>query len=352
VFVAEPADPRLPQAVGSGFDADSARRAVRGERIERYSQLFRGDEPRIQSTLRRLGSRAFHPNECLLFSARQYRERRRWNARRQPACFVPRPFDARCLTHWTAVRSLTHDAERFVPTGILYYEAIVAGGDAFVSDSIGSASGETFEDAVVRGFLEVVERDAIALWWYHRRRCRAIDSAAFGDAKLDRLRSEIAKAGLTLELLDLMSDLQLPVIAAVARPWPTHGHVAIGFGSHFDAKLAARRAAAEMVQSLALRRSIDDALFVRASSVGPVPATAWRGSDGLQLSVAIARTQGLELLVADLTRPDVGVPVVKVLVPGMRPATPRFAPGRLYDVPRRQGLRVSESGLNPLPFIL
>jgi ribosomal protein S12 methylthiotransferase accessory factor len=41
---------------------------------------------------------------------------------------------------------------------------------------------------------------------------------------------------------------------------------------------------------------------------------------------------GLAPWVIDLTRPDVGIPVVKAFVPGLCFRN-RFAPGRLYDVP-------------------
>jgi ribosomal protein S12 methylthiotransferase accessory factor len=60
------------------------------------------------------------------------------------------------------------------------------------------------------------------------------------------------------------------------------------------------------------------------------------------------------MLVVDQTRPDVGLPVVKVIIPGMRPFWPRFAPGRLYDVPVRLGWRrqaAEEEDLNPVPFV-
>jgi ribosomal protein S12 methylthiotransferase accessory factor len=53
--------------------------------------------------------------------------------------------------------------------------------------------------------------------------------------------------------------------------------------------------------------------------------------------VRIAEEKGLETLVLDQTRPDTGLHVVKVFVPGLRHFWPRFAPGRLYDVPVSMG---------------
>ena len=61
--------------------------------------------------------------------------------------------------------------------------------------------------------------------------------------------------------------------------------------------------------------------------------------------------RGLDFLVLDQTRPDIGVPVVRVIVPGLRHFYRRFAPGRLYDVPVKLGWRdrpLRESELNPL----
>jgi hypothetical protein len=53
------------------------------------------------------------------------------------------------------------------------------------------------------------------------------------------------------------------------------------------------------------------------------------------------------------TWPDVGLPVVKVVVPGLRYFWPRLAPGRLYDPPVALGWRESalaEDELNPVPI--
>ncbi|MDE0178031.1 MAG: YcaO-like family protein, partial [Gammaproteobacteria bacterium] len=68
----------------------------------------------------------------------------------------------------------------------------------------------------------------------------------------------------------------------------------------------------------------------------------------------LVEAKGMEFLVLDQTRPDVGMPVVRVIVPGMRHFWARFAPGRLYDVPVGMGLReyaVAEADLNPAPVI-
>ena len=65
--------------------------------------------------------------------------------------------------------------------------------------------------------------------------------------------------------------------------------------------------------------------------------------------------KGLEMLVLDQTRADVGLPVVKVIVPGLRHFWARFAPGRLYDVPVQLGWLdqpLRETEFNPIPMFM
>jgi len=64
---------------------------------------------------------------------------------------------------------------------------------------------------------------------------------------------------------------------------------------------------------------------------------------------------GLEMLVLDQTRPEVGLPVAKVIVPGLRHFWSRFAPGRLYEIPVQLGWLprpLAEEELNPIPMFL
>ena len=73
---------------------------------------------------------------------------------------------------------------------------------------------------------------------------------------------------------------------------------------------------------------------------------------------ALARTlavRGIDMLVLDQTRPDIGLPVVKVIAPGLRPFWARFAPGRLFDVPVQLGRLATPTRygqLNPFPMFL
>jgi ribosomal protein S12 methylthiotransferase accessory factor len=64
---------------------------------------------------------------------------------------------------------------------------------------------------------------------------------------------------------------------------------------------------------------------------------------------------GHEILLLDQSRPDVALPVVKVLAPGLRHFWARYAPGRLYDVPLKMGWldrKLTEDEMNPIAMFL
>jgi len=77
--------------------------------------------------------------------------------------------------------------------------------------------------------------------------------------------------------------------------------------------------------------------------------------DDLLLCQSLVEAKGMEMLVLDQSRTDIGLSAVKVFVPGLRHFWARFASGRLYDVPVELGwrdYRLSEDELNPIPMFI
>ena len=236
-------------AGGKGATDAQARASALCEALERYSGVFCGDEPRRTATLVELGDAAVHPNASMQFSASQYETREETNAQAQSMrTHVPAPFDPEAPVEWTPVWSLTAGRERLLPTALCYYQAHVAGRESCLADSNGNAAGNTVEEAILQGFLELVERDHVALWWFNRLRQPGLDLAAFEDPWLDRLRAHFADEGRELWALDLTADLGIPVVAALSSPTDGDGAVVMGFGAHLELGLALARAAAELVQ--------------------------------------------------------------------------------------------------------
>lgn len=371
---------------GKGTTAAAAEVGALCEAAERYSGSFHGDEQRVRGSLRSLGERAIHPNECQLFDERQYATRDSWNPRHSPFQFVAERFTESTVTDWTPVWSLTRQQHRLLPTGLLYYGVPAQPGVARVAaDSNGNAAGTSLTDAVLQGLLEVVERDAVAIWWYNRCCAPAVDLDAFADPWLAQLRTVYSGLGRDVWVLDVTADLEIPTMVAVSRR--TDGpfeDIMFGFGAHLDPAVALRRALTELNQLMPAVIDAHDgtgygcddpdalrwwrqATVARQPYLLPDPARLARGPrdydhvpcDDIRTEVDLiadrVAARGLELLVLDQTRPDVGIPVVRVIVPGMRPFWARLAPGRLFDVPVQLGIRSAPTtydDLNPCPMFL
>jgi bacteriocin biosynthesis cyclodehydratase domain-containing protein len=359
---------------GKGSTVEQAEASALMESIERYSGIFQGDEIAV---LKRFTDfppgDAILPNDVLLFSDAQSQAPPPPAEDSDHSQAVPAPFDPSAKIEWTPVWSLRDNRFRYLPTSLLYF--FYAGPAAFQADSNGCAAGNTVEEAIVQGFLELVERDAYAIWWYNRLQRAELDLDQFDDPYVRDLRSQLADVGRRLWVLDVTSDLGVPTYVAILH-WIQNGQENIEFGSgaHFDSRIALLRTLTELNQFLSIglmnggtgeKSSLDRVTPLRladhpfltpsgkpsakpgsGSQFGPLDTTR----DQVFACVNIASRAGLDFLVLNQTRPDIEVPVARVIVPGLRHFYRRFAPGRLYDVPIKLGLRdrpIPESELTP-----
>jgi bacteriocin biosynthesis cyclodehydratase domain-containing protein len=356
---------------GKGVTALDAEVGALCEALERHSGYADGDEARVRGSYRSLGAQAIHPDTVQLYDPRQFDDRSTWNSAHSDFQHVCAPFDDDAELDWTPVWSLTRGEHRLLPTGLLYFDG--GADDRLMADSNGNAAGSSLEDAVLQGMLELVERDAVALWWYNRTSQPPVELG--GDPWIDSLRSVHAGLGREVWALDLTSDIGVPVVVALSRR--TAGEredIMLGFGAHLDPALALRRALAEMNQMMPVVLAGGDwddpdlQLWFSTAAVANQPHLLPSGapvrhpctaSDDLLADVLDVRARlekaGLEVFVLDQTRPDIGLPVVKVIVPGLRGFWARFAPGRLFDVPVRLGRLAAPTPyeeLNPIPIFL
>ena len=121
------------------------------------------------------------------------------------------------------------------------------------TDSNGCAAGNTREEAIVQGFLELVERDAYAIWWYNRLQRPAVDLGAFDDAYIRDIQTQFTDFGRKIWVLDITSDLGVPTYVAMMH-WMQDGkeNMEFGSGSHFDRRIALLRSLTELSQFLTI----------------------------------------------------------------------------------------------------
>jgi ribosomal protein S12 methylthiotransferase accessory factor len=340
----------------------------------------------MTASYRALGDAAIHPNACMGFSARQLGAERVWGA--SAADVVPQPLDEDAPIEWSPIWSLTRGEHRYLPTSYLYFSYPIRPETFFAwADSNGNAAGNTLEEAILQGFMELVERDAVAIWWYNRLRRPGLDLASFDEPYLLELHDRYARLQRELWLLDLTSDLGIPTFGAFSRRIDKPAEdIIFGFGAHLDPKIAALRAVTEMNQFLPAvlpiqadgsgdyamydpncrqwwqSATIENQPYLAPDPLAPVTSAraipqAWTAdvAEDVRLCQRLVEARGLEMLVLDQTRPDIGLPVAKVIVPGLRHFWPRLGSGRLYDVPVEMGWRdrpLTEDELNPLAMFL
>jgi len=231
--------------------------------------------------------------------------------------------------------------------------------------SMGVGAGPTREAAILSGLLEVIERDAIALWWHGGVPARTVGEELIDNPEFESFMSGLrGDSGRIWWLLDITTDLGVPAYAALSAEWDGRAVVA-GFSAGLDARAATRDAILEMcqmelAQEMALTKlaqngedalSSQDRLWIaraRDLSLDAAPQLLARAParpvDGLPiagdpLTAIVERLRGraLDACVVDLTREDLAIPVVRVIVPGLQSTRPDWVTPRLAAAAESSG---------------
>lgn len=373
---------------GKGVTEIQAKVSAIGEAIERYSGVYRGDEPRQLTSFKALGDKAIHPNDSMLFSKKQVADMNLWNARESFFNIVPLPLDENALIEWSPLWSVTRNEVVYLPTAYCYYSHPDNGGEHFfcAPDSNGCAAGNTLEEAVLQGFMELIERDSVAIWWYNRLKMPELDLESFNDDYALKLKAYHKSRNRDMWVLDLTGDSGIPAFIAISarNDRTTFQDIVFAPAAHLDPSIALRRALTELNQMMP---SMDESLPPGQYRYDDPETVHWwqtanlenqpylvpdtgrpkstvesfdvpRFTDiknDLEYCVEVVKKMGLDMHILDQTRPDIGLHVVKVVVPGLRHFWARYADGRIYDVPVQMGwllAPLNESELNPISIFI
>ena len=354
---------------GKGHTSELSRTSALCEAIERYASLYTGEEPQIRGTYDNLESIALHPEKLLNFSTSQYSTRNELNKKHSPQK-IPLPLNPDKEISWTPVRSLTNNCKKFVPLQFCYFLTPTPKEENVCPfSSNGNAAGNCLEEAILQGILELIERDAAAIWWYNRIPRPGINIESFNDMYFNTIKKHYADLGWDLWILDLTHDLNIPTAIALAKN-TNNNHFIVGLGCHLDMYLAIQRAITEMHQTFD-PKGIQDPVWTedelehhafinpnneiaKSSEMWQLPPKRSLKEDILYCVERIKKA-GMEVFVLNYTRPDIGVPTSKVIIPGMRHFWKRFGPGRIYSVPVQMGWLkkiLPEDNLNPIELPL
>lgn len=260
-------------SLGKGRTLFQARASGLCEAIERYSGVWQGYEAARSATFAEMGAQALHPNDCMLYSDWQYQHRQHLNQTAVSKFFsIPKAFQTDTRISWSPLWSLSHNRFRWLPSQFCYYAYPEEEEHRFCfADSNGCASGNNLEEAILQGLLELVERDAVAVWWYNRLNYPKVDLDSFSDTYIEELQDYYEhKLKRKIWALDLTNDLGIPTFVSLSCNLEGEDEILMGFGAHLVPKVGLLRAMTEMNQMMALLHpSPESPLDTGLSSMNP-----------------------------------------------------------------------------------
>lgn len=347
---------------GKGPTREHAMASALMESIERYSSLPAGGPRKfVRSSYLELSKtrKVLHPDEIVEPVRFEYRNEM--------------PMD------WLPGHDLASGEEVMVPASIAlfrYTPPPPAVNPFAYFHTNGLASGNVIEEAICHALCEVIERDAMSL---AELRASAIpfhvlrtivhslnlvgfpvppipagrfvdDPGVFPEVDISEVEFEpvkklvrkFEKAGIPLIIKDITSDISIPTFNASSIEWVTHdyGYLAEGHGTHPDARIALLRAITEVSQTRAanIQGARDDLRKIRYGENNTDDKRAWQFMpatkrekfsqvktffnedilDDIKLILSRLGSVGLyRVIIVDLTNPEIGIPVVRAIVPGL-----------------------------------
>ena len=250
---------------------------------------------------------------------------------------------------WATATDIVTAAPVFLPFEIVhanYTAGTPANSGIFSATTNGLASGNDYLEAVAHALYELVERDAIALWSLSdaaARAARVLDLHSVASAACRDLLRQFDEADIDVVVWDITTDIGLPAFHCLIADRDTSAtDPEIGSGCHPSREVALMRALSEAVQTRATwiagarddfeprdyaegardRRLATSRDWLSARPcVDFASVPDWDNAflrDDIGQAVAALRRVGLDqVLACDLTHPGIGIPVARVVAPGL-----------------------------------
>jgi ribosomal protein S12 methylthiotransferase accessory factor len=373
--------------MGKGLTDDAAKASGIMELIERYSAREYSVENIVRASYNEVRNKAIDPFH-LLFSAEQN-------------------YDHDKQIDFTWGYSLTNKRSVLVPASFSYfaYNCKVDNGTiVHVRDNIstlvssnGLAAGNCMEEAILHGIYELVERDATFIMWLNKLCVPDVDVSTITNGYINNAIQAFADSGIDLHIKCATNDINdihtffcLGVDKCSGEDYPALG---FGCGTHLNPEIALSRALTElsqvMISILLHKKNMDNKDYQQRCDKGHMENVNnfWsieslsnftflisHGSDSnivqfssledrscdnikvdIKTCIDIIASKGLEVVVVNLTLNTLGIPVVRVIIPGLQPPVKKrysqIYTDRLFKVPVELGYPRTSEGLNSFELI-
>ncbi|WP_288267026.1 YcaO-related McrA-glycine thioamidation protein [uncultured Methanobrevibacter sp.] len=317
---------------GKGISKDHAKASAMMEGFERYSAEKQESDDTIFATPNEIGEKG------------EYIEPKSLN--------LPQKFEKADLGDTKFEWNLAHD----IITGNDYYVLSNAvfhpynhDSDVeslFKSNTNGLASGNVLEEAILHGIFEVIERDAWSIFEMTHKNYSQINIDSIESELIKEIIDKFESQGIKIKLMDFTADINIPTIAASADDTVTRdaGLLTLGIGTHLDPEVAILRALTEVAQSRATQingaredtvradfareagyermKRINKYYFRQEEEQINLSDIENKSTTSIDEDIDIVKEELIandikHVLYTDLTRPEVDVSVVRVIIPEM-----------------------------------
>lgn len=262
---------------------------------------------------------------------------------------LPKEFEKKDIgdlkLEWNLAKDIISGEDFYVPTNAIYhpYKHPVS---LFKSNTNGLASGNILEEAVLHGIFEVIERDAWSIFELTHKNYAQIDIESIESEVINETIDKFESNGIKIKLMDFTADINIPTIAASADDTVTKdaGLLTLGMGTHLDPEVAILRALTEVAQSRATQingaredtvradfareagyermKRINKYYFRQEDEQIPLSSIENKSTTSITEDLKIVKGELMandidKVLYYDLTRPELDVNVVRVIIPEM-----------------------------------
>ena len=249
---------------------------------------------------------------------------------------------------WSLAHDLISGDDYYVPSNAVFhpYNPQSNVQSLFKSNTNGLASGNVLEEAILHGIFEVIERDAWSIFELTHKNYVQINLDSIQSDLINETIDKFESEGIKIKLMDFTADIKIPTIAASADDTVTRdaGLLTLGMGTHLDPEVAILRALTEVAQSRATQINGAREDTVRADFAGEAGYERMKrinkyyfrqeehqvnledienkSTTSINKDMEIVKNELIandisKVLYTDLTRPELDVSVVRVIIPEM-----------------------------------
>lgn len=316
---------------GKGITKDHAKASAMMEGFERYSAERQDSDETIISTVSEISEKG------------NYIEPKSLN--------LNQTLEKKDLSELTLEWSIAHDLisckDYYVPSNAVFHPYINDSYDSlFKSNTNGLASGNIIEEAILHGIFEVIERDAWSIFELTHKNYSQINLDSIESEIVNKTIAKFESEGIKIKLMDFTADIKVPTIAASADDTVTRdaGLLTLGMGTHLDPEVAILRALTEVAQSRATQingaredtvradfareagyermKRINKYYFRQEDEQINITDIENKSTKSINEDLKIVKDELTKndikhVLYTDLTRPELDISVVRVIIPEM-----------------------------------